>query len=121
MFESGSLANAGTLTAGEGGTMLIALTLTARRSSSKPATLSLTMRWCHDSLFQPARRCSGDGRWAGDDQHRAVHVDCAVVSEAASVETGTATFDLPNTTISSLTVDPGATLDIVGSARRTAR
>ena len=33
------------------------------------------------------------------------------------IQTGTATFDLPNTIISFLTVDPGATLDIIGGHR----
>ena len=34
--------------------------------------------------------------------------------DSVIIQTGTATFDLPNTTISFLTIDPGATLDIVG-------
>ena len=35
------------------------------------------------------------------------------------IQTGTATFDLPNTIISFLTVDPGATLDIIGGQLNT--
>ncbi len=34
--------------------------------------------------------------------------------DSVIIQTGTATFNLPNTTISSLTIDPSATLDVVG-------
>jgi hypothetical protein len=39
--------------------------------------------------------------------------------DSVIIQTGTATFDLPNTTISFLTIDPGATLDIVGGLLNT--
>jgi hypothetical protein len=39
--------------------------------------------------------------------------------DSVIIQTGTATFNLPNTTISSLTVDPSAALDIVGGQLNT--
>jgi FecR protein len=40
--------------------------------------------------------------------------------DSVIIQTGTATFNLPNTTISFLTIDPGATLDVVGGQLNTA-
>jgi hypothetical protein len=39
--------------------------------------------------------------------------------DSVIIQTGTATFNLPNTTISFLTIDPGAALDIVGGLLNT--
>jgi FecR protein len=39
--------------------------------------------------------------------------------DSVIIQTGTATFNLPNTTISFLTIDPGATLDIIGGQLNT--
>jgi hypothetical protein len=39
--------------------------------------------------------------------------------DSVVIQTGTATFDLPNTTISFLTVDPGAALDVIGGQLNT--
>jgi hypothetical protein len=39
--------------------------------------------------------------------------------DSVIIQTGTATFNLPNTTVSFLTVDPGATLDIIGGQLNT--